>query len=500
MRTNFLGAAYESRSLPLAAQTLVNMFFEPAPPGSADEGMLYGAPGLKLFKTVGTGPIRGAATAHGYGWIVSGAELYRVPLTGDPLLIGTVPGEGRVQILHNDSQVVVMHSEGWHVLTLQDMSYGSVPDSPKTAQGSYQDSYIVFPNENGTYGWTAIGDAQSLDALNFASAEAQPDPIISVLSDHRELWLFGEQTVEIAQTSGDADLVFTRTAMIEYGCAAKYSPAKSDNTVFWIGRNEAGHGVVYRADGYSPVRISTHALESHIASYGDLSEAWGYCYQQNGHTFYVLTFPWKATWAYDASTTRWSRIGYLEPQSGELEQHRGNAYFFMRGLHLIGDHTSGNLYRLDLDTYTDNGAPIYRERAWSVIENEGRMIRHVRLELKAEMGVGVDGAEFPQTKYILDENGEPILDELGNPILDEIDPGIATVGGEPHWNLDWSDDGCRTYSNKRKLFLGRLGDYLNRAMVRRLGISRNRVYRISTTDPVRIAVYGATLDATPMRR
>lgn len=468
MKTDFLGAAYESRSLPLAGQTLVNLFFEPAPPGSADEGMFYGAPGLSLFATVGSGPIRGALTASGASWVVSGAELYRVTSTGAQTLIGTVPGSGRVCIVNNDTQVVVMHSAGWHVVTIANLSYGAVPDAPTTAQGTYQDSYVSFPNTNGTYGWTAIGNAQSLDALSFASAEAQPDPIISVLSDHRELWLFGETTTEIAQTSGDADLVFTRTAMLEHGCAAKYTPAKSDNTVFWLGRDPNGQGVVFRADGYNPARISTHALEAHIASYGDISDAWGYCYQQNGHAIYVLTFPGRATWAYDASTRRWTRLSYRNPTTGAMEQHRGNAYCFLAGMHLVGDHTSGKLYRIDLDTYTDDGDPIYRERAWAVIEAEGRFIKHDRLELSAEMGVGLDGS--------------------------------PAIGANPRWSLDWSDDGCRTYGNKRDLYVGRIGEYASRPVVRRLGLSRRRVYRLSTAEPVKHAIYGVNLQAKAMRR
>jgi hypothetical protein len=365
--------------------------------------------------------------------------------------------------VHNDTQLVVMHSSGWHSVTIATLSYGAVPGAPTTAQGTYQDSYIVFPNTNGTYGWTAIGNAQSVDALDFASAEAQPDPIISVLSDHRELWLFGEQTTEIAQTSGDADLVFTRTAMLEYGCAAKYSPAKSDNTVFWVGRNNDGQGIVYRADGYTPSRISTYALENAIAGYGDISTAWGYCYQQGGHTFYVLTFPGYATWGYDASTQRWTHLTYRNTSTGALEQHRGNAYYFLSGSHVVGDYETGNLYVLDLDTFSDNGNPIYRERAWAVLSAEGKFIRHDRLELMAEMGVGLDG-----------------------------DPAN---GADPLWNLQHSNDGCRSWGNSRQLRLGTVGHYKNRAFTRRLGLSRSRVYRIWTADPVKLAVYGVNLDA-----
>lgn len=464
-KTEFLGAAYASRSLPLAAQTLVNLFFEPSPPGSAEQGMFYGSPGLALFATIGDGPIRGMRTAGGYAWVVSGAELYRVNASGSATLIGTVPGSGRVHLVSNDTQLVVMHSEGWHVVTITTSAYAAVSGAPTTAQGTYQDSYVVFPQPNGTYGWTAIGDASSIDALDFASAEAQPDPIVAVLSDHRELWLFGETTTEIAQTSGDADLAFTRTATLEHGCAAKYSPAKADNTVFWLGRDENGQGVVFRADGYSPSRISTFALETAIAGYGDISTAWGYCYQQNGHTFYVLTFD-EATWAYDAATQRWTQLSYRNPSTGDHERHRANAYAFLNGKHLVGDYETGEVYQLDLDTYTDNGDVIIRERTWSVIEAEGRWVRHEFLELKAEMGVGLSTGQ----------------------------------GSDPIVLLDWSDDGCRNWSNSRELRLGAIGAYRNRAIARRLGISRNRVYRLRTSEPVKVAWYGVNLDVQVANR
>jgi hypothetical protein len=432
--------------------------------------MFYNAPGCKLWATVGTGPIRGEHYAGGYGWVVSGSTLYRVATDGTTTTVGTIPGTGRVCMVHNDTQLAVMHSAGWEAVTLSTLSIGSVSGAPTTAQGTFQDSYVAFPLENGTYGWTAIDNLQSIDPLDFASAEAQPDPIVAVLSDHRELWLFGEATTEIAQTSGDADLVFTRTAIMEYGCIAKYSPAKSDNTVLWLGRNEDGDGTVFRADGYSPSRISTHALENAMRGYGDLSQAWGYCYQQNGHTFYVLTFPGYATWSFDLSCQRWTQLTYLNTTTGNREQHRGNAYMFLGGKHIVGDYVNGNLYQLDLDTYTDNGNPIERERAWAVISNNGKWLRHNTLQLFAEMGVGLDGITSP------------------------------TPGADPKWTLDWSDDGCRTWSNARQIALGLIGAFRNRGFLRRLGLSRYRVYRLRTSEPVKLSVYGVDLDATASSR
>jgi len=214
------------------------------------------------------------------------------------------------------------------------------------------------------------------------------------------------------------------------------------------------------------VRISTHALETAIATYGDISNAFGYCYQQNGHTYYVLTFPGFATWSFDASSQRWTQLVYYNAITGVREQQRDNAYMFLGGQHIVGDYANGNLYVLDLDTYTDNGNLIERERAWAVIESENKWIRHSELELIGEMGVGLDGLSFP-------------------------DPGY-----NPKWRLAWSDDGCRTYSNERDIHMGKIGDFRQRGIVRRLGLSRRRVYRLRTTEPVKIAIYGVNLTAS----
>jgi hypothetical protein len=93
--------------------------------------------------------------------------------------------------------------------------------------------------------------------------------------------------------SGAADFPFERIngSIIQYGCAAKHSPAQFDNSVLWLGDGHEGAGIVWRAQGYNPVRISTHALENEFRSYATVADAQGYVYQQNGHTFYVLTFP-----------------------------------------------------------------------------------------------------------------------------------------------------------------------------------------------------------------
>jgi hypothetical protein len=175
------------------------------------------------------------------------------------------------------------------------------PDFPGALTVSYLDGYFVFIEPNSQRVWvTSLLDPFSIDPLDFASAEGSPDSLGSSITDHSEVWLFGTTSVEVwYNAAGGAGFPLARIqgAFTEIGCAATFSVANLDNGLFWLGADNRGQGVVYRSQGYTGVRISTHAIEWQIQQYGNISDAIAYTYQQDGHAFYVLTFPTaKATW------------------------------------------------------------------------------------------------------------------------------------------------------------------------------------------------------------
>ena len=76
----------------------------------------------------------------------------------------------------------------------------------------------------------------------------------------------------------------------------------------------------------------------------------------------------------------------------------------------------------------------------------------------------------------------------------------TVVGANPQLMLRWSDDGGHTWSNERWTSMGRIGEYGHRTIWRRLGMTlklRDRVYEVSGTDPVKVAIVGAELHASP---
>lgn len=467
MKSAFLGGAYTLRSHPLSAQTCINLYVEPNESGSGDPGGFYGTPGKRKVLTLPAPGCRAMKAANGYVWAVYGEKVFRIGKSGNTVThteIGDLPNStGPVEIQSNVGSVIIAHPGGWHAVDLATLAITQVADSPDMSDVSFIDNYVVGAASDGTYVWANL-NSTVVDPLNFASAEGNPDKIVRTLADHRELWLFGTESTEVAVVTPDPDLPFTRTSYIEQGILAPRSAAKEDNSVFWLGQNEHGRGVVYVAEGYVPRRISTFAIEQAIAGYDSPEKATAYTYQQDGHHFYVICFA-EATWAYDINTQLWAQRAWREPDTGLLKRDRGCAHAIIGDSHLVGDWEDGRLYVLDTSYYLDDQDRIYRERTWPQVEAENRLIRYDRGELIADMGVGLDG----------------------DPASPDADPSV--------W-LSWSDDGGGTWSSEHERGLGRLGMFNWRAAWRRLGRARTRYFRLRTSAAVRVVWRGFNIDVS----
>jgi hypothetical protein len=469
MKTPILGSTYVTRSVNAADARMVNLFPEIVPEAGKEPAFLQRAPGLRLLATVGFGPIRGEWTFGDYGYVVSGTELYKIDSSYAATKIGNVSGTGPVSMADNGTQLFVACNGPSYIYNASTGAFGRITDSdfPGAVTVGYLDGYFVFNEPNSQKIWvTALLDGTSIDPLDFASAEGSPDDVVGLIVDHREVWVYGTNSVEVWYDTGATDFPLQRIqgAFNELGCAAAYSIAKMDNGLFWLGKDARGQGIVYRANGYTGTRISTHAVEWHIQQYGDLSDAIGYTYQQDGHSFYVLIFPSaNTTWVYDVATQAWhERAGWT---NGEFTRHRSNCQMFYNSEIIVGDYENGNIYAFDLDDYTDNGGIQKWLRTWRALptgQNNLKRTAHHSLQLDCETGVGLN---------------------LGQ-------------GNDPQVMLRWSDDGGHTWSNEHWVSVGKIGQYGRRALWRRLGMTlklRDRVYEVSMTDPVKTAIMGAEL-------
>jgi hypothetical protein len=502
MKTPILGSAYVARSINAADNRMVNLFPEIVPEGGKEAAFLNRAPGLTLLATVGTGPIRGLWTFNGVGYVVSGLSLYNINSSYTATFLGTVSGTGPVSMADNGTQLFIACNGPSYIYNSLTNVFVQItdPDFPGALTVGYLDGYFVFIQPNTQKLWvTALLEGTSVDPLDFASAEGSPDNLVSMIVDHREVWLYGTNSVEVWYDAGNADFPLQRIqgAYNEIGCAATFSVAKLDNGLFWLGADARGQGIVYRANGYTGQRISTHAIEYAIAQYPIISDAVAYTYQQEGHAFYVLTFPTaNATWVYDVSTQAWHERAAFS--NGLFLRHRSNCQMAFNSEIVVGDFANGNLYAFDLDVYADNGSPQKWLRSWRALptgQNNLTRTAHHSLQLDCESGVGINNSGGTDPTYLLTESGLYITTESGDYLV-SVAEGEPTVGSDPQVMLRWSDDGGHTWSNEHWAVLGKIGVYQQRVFWRRLGMTlklRDRVYELSGTDPVKIAIMGAEL-------
>ena len=558
MKSPILGSSYVIRSVNAADNRCVNLYAEVIPEGGKEPAYLQRCPGMTLKATVGTGPIRGIYSLGDYLYVVSGSEFYRLTTAYVATKIGDVTGTGPVSMADNGTQIFIACNPDSYIYNISTLAFAQItdPDFPGAVNVGYLDGYFVFNEPNSQRVWvTALLDGLSIDPLDFASAEGSPDGLVSLIIDHREAWLFGTNSVEVWYNSGDADFPLTRIqgAYNEIGCIAPYSVAKMDNSVFWLGADARGQGIVYRAQGYQGVRVSTHAVEFAIQGYSNLADAVGYTYQQDGHTFYVLNFTdADTTWVYDAATGAWhERAGFVK---GDFTRHRGNCHARFNGVPIIGDYQNGKLYAFDLDVYADNGQVQKWLRRWRALPtgaNNLKRTAHHTLQIDLETGVGLPGYSIYDESLVLllAENGDFLITEQGGSsiagppwevlsstntsyvvtstvlsssgisytVVDTVSASngigylptggtggdyiqvdqVATVGVDPQLMLRWSDDGGHTWVGERNASMGKIGQYGHRTIFRRLGMTtklRDRVYEISGTDPVKVAIMGAELE------
>lgn len=476
MKTPILGSTYVARSVNAADARMVNLFPEVVPEGGKEPAFLQRCPGLLNLATIGSGPIRGLWTFssdNSTAFVVSGNELYKINTSYTATLLGSIPGTGPVSMADNGTQLFIACNGPSYIYNNSTGEFGQIvdPDFPGAVTVGYIDGYFVFNEPNSQRIWvTQLLDGTSIDPLDFASAEGSPDGVVGLIVDHREVWVYGTSTVEVWYDAGTPDFPLQRIqgAFNEIGCISAYTIAKMDNGLFWLGADARGQGIVYRANGYTGQRISTHAVEWQIQQYGNLTDALAYTYQQDGHSFYVLIFPSaNTTWVYDVATGAWhERAGW---SNGSFTRHRSNCQMAFNNKIIVGDYENGNIYAFDLDTYADNGQIQKWLRSWRALptgqNNLKRTAQHA-MQLDMQSGVGL----------------------------------VTGQGSNPEVMLRWSDDGGHTWSNYRTTSVGKIGEYYYRIWFRRLGMTmklRDRVYELSMTDPVKTAIMGAEILITP---
>jgi len=360
--------------------------------------------------------------------------------------------------------------------TMYLLNFSVLPSSDGAFQGAsivdIVDNYFVY-NRPSTQQWAASNLLSPITyGLSYASKFTGPDNLVSLVCDHGQVYLLGEQTSEVWADQGTFPFAFQRIpgSSSQHGLAAANSIARLGNSFAYVAKNNRGQAEIVIMNGYFPQRISTHAVENTLVN-ESISDAIAYTYQLEGHECYVVTFPsLDITWVYDITTQLWHKWLWTDSQNN-YHRHRSNCSAFFQNVVLVGDWQNGQIYQLDPNNYTDNSDSIRRLRRCPHLTTDLQRQYFDELQIQFQPGVGLEGITDP-----------PLNAE--------------TIGANPQAMLRWSSDGGSTWSNEHWSGIGKVGRYKNRIIWRRLGWARDRIYEVVVTDPINAVIVSANLKAS----
>jgi hypothetical protein len=395
----------------------------------------------------------------------------------------------------NTGSYVVTPSQTVSSTTLYALNFSVLPTTDGAFSGAdvvdIVDNYFVY-NRPGTQQWGSSNPLSPISSsLAFSSKDGAPDDLVSMIVDHREVYLLGEASSEVWVNSGLFPFAFQRIpgTSTQHGIAAKFSVARLGNSFAYLSKNIRGDGQIMMMNGYVPTRISTHAVENSIEG-AEISDARAWTYLIEGHEVYVISFPTlDLTWAYDIASGMWHKWLWVD-SNNVFHRHRGNCHSHFQNMSLVGDWQNGQIYMLDPNVYTDNGGEIRRVRRAPHLVSDFQRQFFSELQILFQPGVGLSGNVTGQYSPT---NGVAGVGVAGFAIAGQAN--LATLGANPQAMLRWSNDGGSTWSNEHWTSIGLQGAYKNRAIWRRLGQARDRIYEVVVTDPIKAVIVAANLKA-----
>jgi hypothetical protein len=444
-----------------AAQRSVNLYpMLVESPNEDSQMVLESAPGLSLVHDFGA-TVYGLHAVDDRLFAVAGTTLYEVSTADTVVSRGTVAGGSTVSMADGVGQLAIVNGPQLSVFSLSTATITNV-----TAAGwlgsdvvDFLDGYMIFsePGEDLFY-ISAIDDATTLDTLDFSSADTQPDDIVSLIVNRRELYLFGTKSTEVWINSGDPDFPLARYqgTPIDVGIVGARAVCRAAGSLFWIGKTTTGGPYCYTLEGYQPRRASTQTVEQQLLKSTDIASTRVWSYQDAGGEFVCVNAPGlETTWVYDLSTKLWHERGELS--GGDWAPSRIVHAASRNGTHYVAGGTK--LYKMSRDYHSLAGDALVRERTFPhLVGPSFDSVPYRSLELRCTTG-------------------------------EETAPGAIT--------LESSNDGGRTWFSPLQRSLGNTGARTQR--VRWLGLGTcpaggSRVFRLRSSSAVPLTLQGVVIE------
>ena len=430
---------YESESLPISNQQLVNAYVNLPQAPALTNANLFGSSGLKQLTT--TGQIkqvnRGSDVRQDVPFFLNGEELYRVIRTVNTdgsesfgaQSVGTIPGATRASFANNGNQLMILVPGGNGYIYDETLipEFQQITAPGFTANGNplqviFIDSYFVCVTDEDKIIRSDSNDGLTWNSLLFGSAEADPDRVTSIGTDRNTIFVGGSETIELFDVVpvGDFNIQRIEGATVPKGVFAPFSLIEVDKRMMWCGGGANESPAIWRLDGTQPVKVSTTAIDSLLQTFTqeEIQEAFAYKYAQRGAYFVAFSFP-SITIEFNTITGRWNeRESQIVNSKGVTVtvRNRINSLVTAYGRIMVGDGIDGRIGELSPDVYTEYEQPLLRRFSTQPLYNQGDNISISMVELQTESGVGNEAQPDPEIRMSYSEDGKSFSDPVPEPL------------------------------------------------------------------------------------
>lgn len=450
-----VGQTYQHRSRSLSSQRTVNLIPEFVLSGRSQTALTCW-PGSKSFSD-GSGSDRGMHVFNGTLYKVSGETLESINQAGTRTTIGTIDGTNPC-IFANDGNSMRI-ATGSKDYIYDGSTLAAITDLDLTPGNSvaYLNQQMINDSTGGSFQVSDVGDPDSINNLNVATAESAPDDTIRVFAFNERLYLFGEDSIETWYNSGTGNPPFDRIqgGVMNIGLASVYSVASTADATYFLASDRS----VYRFTAYQADSVTSSAISSAFEGFSTVNDARSYIVNIEGQSFYVINFPTEGkTYAFNEDGNAWFELA----TGAEQDNYIGTSYAEVYGKRLIAKE--GKILELDLNTFTDDSVTVIRERVSAPIADpSGRRIIMSKFQCVMEVGVGL----------------------------------ITGQGVDPQMMFDMSLDGGESWTNEQWVDIGRMGEGRIKVEYYQTVSAYSIMVRMRVSDPVFISIHSASADIMP---
>ena len=310
-----------------------------------------------------------------------------------------ITGSGQVAMADNGIQLMILVPGGSGFIFNKDTALLEViTDADFTANGLPQtvffiDSFFMVTTDSKKFVISSVNDGTSWNALDFGTAESDPDIIVGGTNFKNEAYIGGSETFESFDNIGGVDFPFQRNGLfLDKGLFGRFSIVNTSDTFMFIGGGANEDPSIWSIQGNSLIRISNTGIDLILngLTTTELDQVTGFTYAQDHSTFAVWTLPGEAI-VYGVDTGKWHKRQSQVPDiAGNINTTgwRATALITAYDKVICFDTQDGRVGEVSRDFFDEYGTEIQREFDASPLRNEKASFSVPRLEVTMEAGVG----------------------------------------------------------------------------------------------------------------